>query len=190
MLSRSNLTIAWVKPVLDEEQWEFFQHPAKQPFYRRHGLDWERLGAAFEDGVLTPWDRGDRLEGVPVDLAYASYDDYLKYLAKAKRGYRINYSRLENELQRHGTLTLKAPIVLRCAGEALLFSGYRRLCLAWNYGMVPAVWLVTLPAAPLGDSAGPEPEHPDHPCAAETDGAGAGGSARSGPRAMRPTPAT
>jgi len=163
MLSRSTHSITWVKPDLAEEQWEFFNHPAKQPFYRRHGLDWEGLAAAFGSGVLTPWGRGERLEGIAVDLAYASYDDYLKYLAKAKRGYRINYSRLENELQRHGTLTLKAPIVLRCAGEALLFSGYRRLCLAWNYGMVPAVWLVTVVAGPRSDSAGEEGAPQAHP---------------------------
>jgi hypothetical protein len=49
---------------------------------------------------------------------------------------------MEEELQRCGILTMKAPIILQCADEALLFSGYRRLCLAWNYGMVPYVWLV------------------------------------------------
>ena len=144
MLSRSTLTITWIQPDLDEEGWEFFHHPDKQPFYRRHGIDWERLRDAFDRGGLAPWPRSDRLGGVPVHLAYAAYDDYLKYLAKAKRGYRINYSRMENDLQRHGSLTLKAPIVLRCGDEALLFSGYRRLCLAWNYGMVPFVWLVPL----------------------------------------------
>ena len=78
--------------------------------------------------------------------AYHTYDDYCRYLAKAKRGYRLNYNRLEEALQRAGHLTLPAPIVLQAGNEALLFAGYRRLCLAWNYGMVPYVWLVTLPA--------------------------------------------
>lgn len=49
---------------------------------------------------------------------------------------------MEESLQRRGTLTLPAPIILQCGDEALLFSGYRRLCLAWNYGMVPFVWLL------------------------------------------------
>jgi hypothetical protein len=35
-------------------------------------------------------------------------------------------------------------MVLQAGNEALLFAGYRRLCLAWNYGMIPAVWLVIL----------------------------------------------
>jgi hypothetical protein len=49
---------------------------------------------------------------------------------------------MEEELQRCGTLNLKAPIILFCGNEGLLFSGYRRLCLSWNYGMVPFVWVV------------------------------------------------
>jgi hypothetical protein len=147
MLSRSAHTITWIRPVLAEERWEFFHHPDKQDFYHRHGLDWERLCAAFEEGELTPWPRSAQIGGLPVQLAYYTFEDYLKYLARAKRGYRINYSRMENDLQRHGTLTLKAPIVLCGADEALLFSGYRRLCLAWNYGMVPGVWRVPIQLA-------------------------------------------
>ncbi len=81
---------------------------------------------------------------MPVALSYHTYDDYSRWLARAKRGYRRNYSRMEEALQREGELTLPAPVVLCCAGEALLFAGYRRLCLAWNYGMIPYVWLVTL----------------------------------------------
>jgi hypothetical protein len=57
---------------------------------------------------------------------------------------------MEDALQRQGTLTLPAPIILQCGNEALLFSGYRRLCLAWNYGMVPWVWL--LPVGGKGTS--------------------------------------
>jgi hypothetical protein len=79
-----------------------------------------------------------------VALSYSSYDDYARYLARAKRGYRRNYSLMEDALQRQGNLTLPAPVVLQCGAEALLFSGYRRLCLAWNYGMVPGVWLLTV----------------------------------------------
>jgi hypothetical protein len=82
------------------------------------------------------------LNGIPVSLSYSSYDDYSRYLAKAKRGYRRNYTKMEEELQRCGTLNLKAPIILVCGNEGLLFSGYRRLCLSWNYGMVPFVWVV------------------------------------------------
>lgn len=156
MLTRSTHTINWIKPILNEERWEFFHHPDKQSFYRRHGLDWERLCTAFERGELTPWPRSERIEDLPVHLAYHTYEDYLKYLAKAKRGYRINYSRMENDLQRHGVLSLKAPIVLCGAAEALLFSGYRRLCLAWNYGMVPGVWRV--PILPEADSLSSKPE--------------------------------
>ena len=144
MLSSSAHTIRWTRPDLAEEEWEFFRHPDKQPFYRRHGIEWEQLAAGFEAGALAPYPRGNSLMGITVTLSYDSYDDYARYLAKAKRGYRRNYSRMEEELQRMGTLTLKAPIVLQCGEEGLLFSGYRRLCLAWNYGMTPFVWLVTL----------------------------------------------
>jgi hypothetical protein len=150
MLSRSTHTIAWIRPDLAEEEWEFFRHPAKQPFYQRHGIDWERLQEVFDRGEMVCYPRSDRIGEIPVELAYHSYDDFLRYLAKARRNYRLSYNRLENALQRDGTLTLKAPIVLCCSGEALLFSGWRRLCLAWNYGMAPWVWLVTL-----------EPSHPE-----------------------------
>jgi hypothetical protein len=51
---------------------------------------------------------------------------------------------MEDDLQRAGSLELKAPILLCSGGEGVLFSGYRRLCLGWNYGMVPYVWLVRL----------------------------------------------
>jgi hypothetical protein len=142
--SPSTLTITWTSPDLDKEQWEFFHHPAKQEFYRNHGLTWERLTESAEAGQLIPYPRGGELEGVPVGLSHHSYDDYCHYLARARRGYRLNYNRLEADLQRNGSLTLPAATVLRGTGEALLFSGYRRLCLAWNYGMVPHVWMVPL----------------------------------------------
>lgn len=146
MLSRSTLTINWEKPDLHGEEWEFSRHPAKQGFYQRHGISWERLLDAFDRGGMVPYPRSGDLHGVPVGLSYATYDDYTVYLARAKRGYRKNYSRMEEMLQRAGNLTLPAPIILFSADEALLFSGYRRLCLAWNYGMVPHVWQVTLDA--------------------------------------------
>jgi hypothetical protein len=142
MFSTSSLSIEWIKPDIVSEQWEFSRHPDKQGFYLHHGITWEQILSGFDGGRLTPYHRSERIEGVPVALSYSSYDDYARYLAKAKRGYRRNYSLLENALQREGALTLPAPIILHCGGEALLFSGYRRLCLAWNYGMVPAVWLV------------------------------------------------
>lgn len=146
MRSVATLSIDWLPPDLAAERWEFFEHPAKQPFYRRHGLSWEGLGVAAEGGSLLPWPRGEVCAGVPVRLAYSRYDDYLTYLHRAPRNYRLNYLRLEQALQRDGTLTLPAPIVLVAAQEGLLFSGWRRLCLAWNYGMVPYVWAVRLPA--------------------------------------------
>jgi hypothetical protein len=142
--STSSLSIDWTFPELSGEEWEFFHHPAKQPFYLHHRIDWETLGAAFAAGSLVPYPRSGELGGVPVALSHHSYDDYARYLAKAKRGYRLNYNRMEDALQRQGHLTLPAPVILQAGGEALLFSGYRRLCLAWNYGMVPFVWLVTL----------------------------------------------
>ncbi len=144
MQSTSSLTITWHKPDMGEEEWEFARHPAKQEFYQRHGIGWDRLVAACEQGRLEPYPRSERLCGLPVLLSHHTYDDYARYLAKAKRGYRLNYNRMEEALQRGGSLALPAPIVLACGGEALLFSGYRRLCLAWNYGMVPYVWLVEL----------------------------------------------
>lgn len=144
MVSTSSLSIHWLKPDLQEEQWEFFHHPAKQEFYRCHLLDWEGIEAAFEGGSLEPYPRSDRIRGMPVALSYHTYDDYCRWLARARRGYRRNYTKMEEALQRGGGLTLPAPIVLCGSGEALLFSGYRRLCLAWNYGMVPSVWLVTV----------------------------------------------
>jgi len=142
MHSTSSLTITWVKPELSCEEWEFTTHPDKQGFYLRHGIDWEQILAGLDAGQLVPYPRSDRINGVPVALSYSSYDNYARYLAKAKRGYRRNYSLMEEELQRLGTLTLPAPVILQCNGEALLFSGYRRLCLAWNYGMAPCVWLL------------------------------------------------
>jgi hypothetical protein len=144
MYSTSSLTIDWVKPDISTEQWEFSGHPDKQEFYLRHGIDWEQILAGFDSGKLVPYPRAAQINGIPVELSYSSYEDYARYLAKAKRGYRRNYSLMENDLQRQGTLTLPAPIILMCGGEALLFSGYRRLCLAWNYGMIPFVWLLPL----------------------------------------------
>lgn len=144
MRSNATLSIEWVRPELEPERWEYFNHPAKQPFYQRHAIDWDQLSAAFYHGALTPYPRGAAIAGIPVELSFHSYDDYARYLARAKRGYRLNYSRMEEELQRRGELTLPAPIIITCGGGALLFSGYRRLCLAWNLGMVPAVWLVRL----------------------------------------------
>lgn len=147
-LSTSSLTIDWVKPELAGEEWEFFQHPAKQEFYRKHALSWEKLTADFASGCLAPYPRSGEIDGVPVLLSHHSYADYSRYLAKAKRGYRLNYNKMEDALQRYGKLTLPAPIIIESNGEALLFSGYRRLCLAWNYGMVPYVWLVSLRKEP------------------------------------------
>lgn len=143
-LSSSSLTIEWVRPELAGEEWEFFHHPAKQPFYQRHAVDWEKIAAVFNGGHLAPYPRSSEIGGIPVLLSHHRYEDYARYLAKAKRGYRLNYSRMENELQQAGKLTLPAPIIIHAYGEALLFSGYRRLCLAWNYGMVPYVWLISV----------------------------------------------
>ena len=142
--STSSLTIEWIEPELAGEEWEFFQHPAKQPFYQKHSLSWEQLAAGFRGGRLTPYPRSAEIEGVPVLLSHHSYEEYARYLAKAKRGYRLNYNKMEDALQRSGSLVLPAPIIIRSHGEALLFSGYRRLCLAWNYGMIPFVWLVNI----------------------------------------------
>lgn len=143
-VSASSLKIEWSRPELDCEEWEFSRHPAKQPFYLKHGIDWEKIVAGFGGGRLVPYPRGGEIEGIPVLLSHHTYEDYARYLAKAKRGYRLNYNKIENALQREGKLVMPAPIILRSEGEALLFSGYRRLCLAWNYGMTPYVWLVTL----------------------------------------------
>jgi hypothetical protein len=142
--SRATLSIVWEKPDLTGEEWEFFHHPAKQEFYRRMGIGWEDVAIAFELGRLEAYPRSDRICGMPVALSYHTYEEYSHYLARAKRGYRRNYTKMEEALQREGELTLPAPTILCCKGEALLFAGYRRLCLAWNYGMIPYVWLVTV----------------------------------------------
>jgi hypothetical protein len=144
MRSTSSLTIEWVKPDITTEQWEYSGHPDKQSFYQRHNINWEQIKSGFDEGLLTPYPRSERINEMPVALSYSSYDDYARYLAKAKRGYRRNYSLMEDALQRLGTLTLPAPIILQHNNEALLFSGYRRLCLAWNYGMTPSVWLLPI----------------------------------------------
>ena len=144
MKSPSTLTIDWLRPNLEEERWEFFSHPAKQGWYGTHAVTWERIGDCFGGGKLVPYPRSSQLGDIPVALSYSSYEEYQTYLARAKRGYRKNYSRMEDALQGAGTLALPAPIVLTSGGEGLLFSGYRRLCLGWNYGMAPYVWLVSL----------------------------------------------
>lgn len=144
MKSPSVLTIDWQRPDLEEERWEFFNHPAKQEWYGTGAVTWERISGRFEEGELVPYPRSRQLGDIPVALSYSSYEEYQTYLARAKRGYRKNYSRMEDALQSAGTLALPAPIILSCGGEGLLFSGYRRLCLGWNYGMVPYVWLVSL----------------------------------------------
>ena len=138
--STAHLAIDWFVPPLELESWEFFHHPAKQPFYQRHGLNWERLLQANERGRLVPYPRGPKLGEIQVLLSYSSYDDYLNYIVRAKRGYRNGYVQLERALQQEGTLQLPAATVLVAGGEALLFAGYRRLCLAWNLGMIPLVW--------------------------------------------------
>lgn len=144
MISSSTLAISWQKPDIEEERWEFFSHPAKQEWYGNHDVTWDRIIGRFDEGKLVPYPRSPLLGDLPVALSYSSYEEYQTYLAKAKRGYRKNYSRMEDALQVAGTLVLPAPIVLSCGGEGVLFSGYRRLCLGWNYGMVPYVWLVQL----------------------------------------------
>ena len=144
MISRSTLTISWIRPDLEEERWEYFNHPAKQEWYRKRELTWEAIEKVFSRGALTPYPRAACIDALPVALSYSRYEEYQTYLARAKRGYRQNYSRMEDALQKAGSLTIKAPIVLKSSDEGLLFSGYRRLCLAWNYGMVPSVWLIPL----------------------------------------------
>ena len=144
MISSSSHKILWIKPDLEEELWEFSRHPDKQGYYQRYGIGWPDIVSGFGHGELTPYPRSNMIDDIFVSLSYHTYEDYSRYLAKAKRGYRINYSRMEDELQSKGVLTLKAPIILTVGNEGMLFSGYRRLCLAWNYGMVPYVWLVTL----------------------------------------------
>jgi hypothetical protein len=144
MISLSTHKITWLKPELEEERWEFFQHPAKQEWYRSHAVSWEQIVAKFDEGALVSYPRSSSIAGIPVALSYHSYDDYQMYLARAKRGYRKNYSRMEDALQSAGFLDIKAPIILCSHGEGLLFSGYRRLCLGWNYGITPFAWLVTL----------------------------------------------
>lgn len=152
MRSTSALSIEWLKPDLGGEVWEFAHHPAKQGFYQRYGIRWESILTAFENGGLTPYPRSGRIRGMEVEGAYHRYEDYARYLARAKRGYRKSYANMEDALQRSGGLVLPAPIILCCGEEALLFSGYRRLCLAWNYGMVPFVWLVTIQPGPAPDT--------------------------------------
>lgn len=142
--SASTLWVEWRQPELAAEQWEFFHHPAKQAFFQRHAIQWHDIMKGFPGGALHPYPRSAWIDGIPVSGSYSSYDDYAFYLAKAKRGYRQSYARMEQALQRDGNLLLPAPIVLVCNNEGLLFSGYRRLCLAWNYGMIPCVWLVGL----------------------------------------------
>jgi hypothetical protein len=142
--SCSRLAITWRIPDIEEERWEFFLHPAKQGWYQATGATWEKITTAASSGILVPYPRAATLGEVTVALSYHRYEDYRHYLAKAKRGYRKSYTAMEDDLQSTGELTLKAPIVLCNGSDGLLFSGYRRLCLAWNYGMVPYVWLVKL----------------------------------------------
>ncbi len=86
MISVSSLTIRWSKPDLSEEEWEFFHHPDKQDFYRRHNLDWERLMSVFDAGHLEPYPRSDMLNGIPVSLSYSSYEDYSPVSRQGQEG--------------------------------------------------------------------------------------------------------
>ncbi|MFZ4859728.1 MAG: hypothetical protein ACOYL3_25435 [Desulfuromonadaceae bacterium] len=144
MISPSKLHISWLKPDIEEERWEFFNHPAKQDWYSYHAVTWQHIVSHFDSGILVPYPRAASLGDIPVALSYHSYEEYQRYLCRAKRGYRQNYSKMEDALQSAGSLDLKAPIILSTGGEGVLFSGYRRLCLGWNYGMVPYVWFVDL----------------------------------------------
>jgi hypothetical protein len=144
MISPSTLTITWLQPDIEEERWEFFHHPAKQEWYRSHAVTWEQIVSRFDNGALVSYPRSATIGDIPVALSYHRYDQYQTCLARAKRGYRKNYSRMEDALQSAGSRVLKAPIILCSGGEGVLFSGYRRLCLGWNYGMIPYVWLVPL----------------------------------------------
>ena len=144
MISPSHLAITWQKPDVEEERWEFFNHPAKQPWYEAHTITWDQILSRFDAGALVAYPRGACIGTIPVALSYHRYDEYKTYLARAKRGYRMSYSRMEDALQSSGSLVLKAPIILCSGGQGLLFSGYRRLCLGWNYGMEPCVWLVQM----------------------------------------------
>jgi len=144
MLSPSTLTINWLKPDIEEESREFFTHPAKQEWYTLNAVTWEKILSGFDSGRLVPYPRSSRIGEVEISHSYHTFDDYLEYVLHARRGYRRNYSKMENDLQSAGNLSIKAPIVLTVNGEGLLFSGYRRLCLAWNYGMIPYIWLVDI----------------------------------------------
>lgn len=144
MISNSALTIRWLQPDIEEERREFFTHPAKQEWYRLHCITWERIVSGFESGTLVPFPRSDRIGEIPVALSYHSHCDFMTYVSRAKRNYRKSYSRMEEDLQNTGNLAIKAPIILVSDGDGLLFSGYRRLCLAWNYGMIPYVWQVKI----------------------------------------------
>ena len=73
MQSISGLSIHWHAPDIGSEQWEFFSHPAKQEYYRCHGISWEQLLVSFENGRMAPYPRGDRVEGSIVALSYSSY---------------------------------------------------------------------------------------------------------------------
>lgn len=144
MISTSSLTINWLPPDIEEERREFFTHSAKQEWYRLHAVTWEKILFGFNSGRLVPYPRSGCICEIEIVHSYHTFEDYLKYLLHAKRGYRRNYSKMEIDLQSSGKLSIKAPIILSNNGEGLLFSGYRRLCLAWNYGMIPYIWLVDI----------------------------------------------
>lgn len=145
MISNSALTIRWLRPDIEEERWEFFNHPAKQEWYRLHSVTWEQIVSRFDTGAMVQYPRSDRIGEIRISCSYHRFEDYQTFLARARRGYRKNYSVMESDLQSSGNLAIKAPIILTSNNHGLLFSGYRRLCLAWNYGMIPYVWLVKVP---------------------------------------------
>src|SRR5450830_3841 len=99
MISPSTLSITWLQPDIEEERWEFFNHPAKQEWYRSHAVTWEQVVSRFDSGVLVSYPRSATIGDIPVALSYHRYDQYHTFLARAKRGYRKNYSRMEDALQ-------------------------------------------------------------------------------------------
>lgn len=134
--------INWVKPDISSELGEYFENEVTKKFLHKNGIVFnteKELLSALETGKLTPITK-DQLKGginftlTPEELKEEFSDPV----------YRKNYMIMKNLIEKKGTISLPAPIVLNVNGELYGFAGNRRINLSFEYNLPLKVWLVNL----------------------------------------------